>query len=166
MLLDVSYILRNQGEILNFSKECELDNTLFKKQHMIFTGAVKIEGLVRNIGGVLTLEATITGTYETPCDRCFEKTVQKIDMPVNETYVKSEDVAESKQAEVLADEKIDLVELIIKNVFLQMETKHLCREDCKGICQKCGENLNKAECKCTDDEDWNPQFEILKGLFS
>lgn len=166
MLLDVSYILRNQGEVLNFSKECELDNALFKKQHITFTETVKIQGTVKNIGGVLTLEATITGAYETPCDRCFEQTLQKIGIAVEETYVKSEDVAESKQAEVLTDEKIDLNELIIKNIFLQMETKHLCKEDCKGICQKCGENLNNSECKCTDDEEWNPQFDILKGLFS
>ena len=67
-------------------------------------------------------------------------------------------------ANVLESENIDIDEVTFTNIFSNIPLKHLCSDNCKGICQKCGTNLNESQCECEDDE-WNPQFEILKHLF-
>ena len=42
--------------------------------------------------------------------------------------------------------KLDLDELVYSEVVVSVPMKHLCKEDCKGICEKCGKNLNEGEC--------------------
>ena len=43
-----------------------------------------------------------------------------------------------------------------------METKFLCSEDCKGLCPRCGKNLNLGPCGCRKEPD--PRFAVLEQL--
>ena len=45
-------------------------------------------------------------------------------------------------------ESIDLAEDIRQEIILSSPAKVLCRKDCKGICPRCGVNLNKEQCRC------------------
>ena len=45
---------------------------------------------------------------------------------------------------------------------LDMETKFLCKEDCKGLCPSCGKNLNLGPCGCRKEID--PRFAVLEQL--
>ena len=52
---------------------------------------------------------------------------------------------------------------IVRTVFvLSLDSKLLCKEDCKGICQRCGKNLNDGPCSCQKELD--PRFAALKQL--
>ena len=166
MQLDVSQILRNQGEILNFDREIVLENKEFKSQRIEFKEPVKAKGTVKNVGGVLVLEMEVSGDFSSVCDRCLKEITGKIEFSEEQSFVKSESEEKGEDALVITDKKIDLYDLTVKGVFANLPSKNLCSEDCKGICHKCGADLNLEECKCKEEDDWNPQFEILKGLFS
>ena len=166
MQLDVSQILRNQGEILNFDRDIVLENKEFKSQRIEFKEPVKAKGTVRNVGGVLVLEMEVSGNFSSVCDRCLKEITGKIEFSEEQSFVKSESEEKGEDALVITDKKIDLYDLTVKGVFANLPSKNLCSEDCKGICHKCGADLNLEECKCKEEDDWNPQFEILKGLFS
>lgn len=166
MLLDVSQILRNQGEILAFEEAISLDNKEFKSQRIEFIDPAKAKGTVKNVGGVLVLEMEVSGSFNTVCDRCLKEIKGKVEFSDEQSFVKSESEEKGEDALVLTDKKIDLDDLVVKGIFANLPSKNLCSEDCKGICHKCGADLNLEECKCKDDDNWNPQFEILKGLFS
>ena len=166
MQLDVSQILRNQGEILNFDHEIVLENKEFKSQRIEFKEPVKATGTVKNVGGVLVLEMEVSGNFSSVCDRCLKEITGKIEFSEEQSFVKSENEEKGEDALVITDKKIDLYDLTVKGVFANLPSKNLCSEDCKGICHKCGADLNLEECKCKEEDDWNPQFEILKGLFS
>ena len=166
MQLDVSQILRNQGEILNFDHEIVLENKEFKSQRIEFKEPVKAKGTVKNVGGVLVLEMEVSGNFSSVCDRCLKEITGKIEFSEEQSFVKSESEEKGEDALVITDKKIDLYDLTVKGVFANLPSKNLCSEDCKGICHKCGADLNLEECKCKEEDDWNPQFEILKGLFS
>ena len=166
MLLDVSQILRNQGEILDFEEKISLDNDEFKSQRIEFKAPAYVKGTVKNVGGVLVLEMKVSGSFNAVCDRCLKEITGKVEFLDEQSFVKSESEEKGEDALVLTDKKIDLCDLVIKGIFANLPSKNLCSEDCKGICHKCGADLNLEECKCKDDGDWNPQFEILKGLFS
>jgi uncharacterized protein len=58
---------------------------------------------------------------------------------------------------------IDLVDLLREEVWLAWKPMVICSESCKGLCQQCGENLNRDECKCSQDGDDNP-FAALRQI--
>ena len=166
MQLDVSQILRNQGEVLNFDRDIVLENKEFKSQRIEFKEPVKAKGTVKNVGGVLVLEMEVSGCLSSVCDRCLKEITGTVKFSEEQSFVKSESEEKGEDALVITDKKIDLYDLTVKGVFANLPSKNLCSDNCKGICHKCGADLNLEECKCKEEDDWNPQFEILKGLFS
>ena len=60
-------------------------------------------------------------------------------------------------------EEIDLKNALQQQLIMSLSQRPLCKEACKGLCQKCGANLNEGDCRCTKDQI-NDRFEILKGL--
>ena len=57
-------------------------------------------------------------------------------------------------------DSIDLDELVREQILLALPTRHLCREDCKGLCQKCGADLNAGDCSCEQGET-DPRWAAL-----
>jgi uncharacterized protein len=55
-----------------------------------------------------------------------------------------------------------LDEIVTEDVFLNLPAKFLCSDDCKGMCFKCGKDLNSGSCSCEKDID--PRLEALKQL--
>ena len=51
-------------------------------------------------------------------------------------------------------------------VYMDLPTKHLCSEDCKGMCEKCGKNLNEGDCSCENidiDPRWSTLLDIMNN---
>ena len=163
MLLDISAVLKSSMEKLGFEKEIEISDMDFSEFGAEFLKSAKVSGTVKNVVGVVELSAHVDCEYNTACSRCGEDLVKNLSFDFEQTYVK-EQTAEAEDALTLEGKTIDLKDIVCKNIVLQLPLKQLCSEDCKGICQQCGQNLNKGECDCTT-EYFNPQFEILKGLF-
>ena len=61
------------------------------------------------------------------------------------------------------DYQLDLDELIRADILLELPTKFLCSPDCKGLCPKCGRNLNEGPCGCNTHQ-MDPRLEVLKKL--
>ena len=64
---------------------------------------------------------------------------------------------------LLDDGEIDIGDLAYTAFILDMDTKHLCSEDCKGLCSKCGKDLNEGDCDCPKKEI-DPRLAILQKL--
>ena len=64
---------------------------------------------------------------------------------------------------VSKDGFIDADDTLIEQILLELPLKHLCREDCKGLCPKCGADLNTTQCSC-DTSDPDPRFDVLRKL--
>ena len=60
-------------------------------------------------------------------------------------------------------DELDLREVIQEQIALGLPYKPLCREDCKGLCAKCGADLNQASCKCGNNGSGSP-FDVLKNF--
>lgn len=63
---------------------------------------------------------------------------------------------------LLEDGKVDAGELAREAFILDMDTKTLCSEDCKGLCPRCGADLNLGPCSCKKDVD--PRLAVLAKL--
>ena len=163
MILDISRILKSPGDSMNFDGNTELSSDIFKNERIEDVSLVSVKGIVKNISGVVVLEANGSFSYSVPCDRCGEMLTKSLDFEITENFVKESDDEITTDALTLTGDTVDLKDIAERVAFANLPLKNLCREDCKGLCLKCGANLNYSPCECKDDE-WNPQFESLKGL--
>ena len=163
MLIDVSKILKNSGESIEISGEVVLSEEKSVKGAPVFK-ELGFSGKVTNIGGVLELKVKASGKYSVPCSRCLKELERDFEEEFSEILVSSDTADESTDdAVVFTGHEIDISEIIEANVYLFLPSVFLCREDCKGLCPKCGTDLNEKECTCADDEI-DPRWEALKNF--
>ncbi len=153
MKLDLKQIARKPGATLPFDFELDLSQFEWNGERPI-AEPIHVEGVVRNRAGALLLNARLTARLSLVCDRCAkpfsrEKTVEY------ETLLSSElENGENDEIVLLdKDEQLDLDELMSDVFILNLDTKNLCSEDCKGICPGCGVDLNVGQCRCKKEID-------------
>ena len=160
MRLNLREIIEIPGGSVPFKCELETEGLDFPsiKEYISRPFA---EGRVFNEAGILTLEGTLTAEMICYCDRCGAEFDSVKEMPLSVTIVE-EDTADNPELFLLEGDEIDLDEILSTCFVLDMETKFLCDEDCKGLCSSCGKNLNLGPCGCRKTID--PRFAVLEQL--
>lgn len=114
------------------------------------------------------LKLKINFTYKEACHRCLKETKVDIETEVSgKVLEKSEEEIDDDKMEnyfFVENDILDLSELIRVQVNLAIPMKTLCDEDCKGICEHCGIDLNIKDCNCKENRI-DPRLEVLKDLF-
>ncbi len=89
---------------------------------------------------------------ELTCSRCLESFIKRSELTERAEAVISdkESFAEEEGIVAVKDKIADLTDIIRDMIIIDEGMKPLCRDDCKGLCPKCGENLNNNDCNCTD----------------
>ncbi len=163
MLLALSKIMDQSGASVSFSTSVDLSDLRFGTVCPV-TEPVNASGTVRNTAGVLVMTGSVTTTIHGVCDRCASDFASDVDIPINAVLVTelSNEDSEDEWVFPLEGDSADL-EDIVRTVFvLNMDSKLLCREDCKGLCCRCGKNLNDGPCSCQKELD--PRFAALRQL--
>ena len=163
MLLGLSKIIDCPGASVPFSTSVDLSDLCFGVSYPV-SEPVKAEGMVRNTAGVLVMTGSITTCIHGTCDRCASSFDREIDLPINVVLV-TEMANEENEDEWVFPLEGDSADLddIVRTVFvLNLDSKLLCKEDCQGICFRCGKNLNEGPCNCQKELD--PRFAALKQL--
>lgn len=119
--------------------------------------------LVSNTASVVTLKLDIDFEYSAPCDRCGTPASESHTVTIEKSLAVSLQRQESDTIIVVPDMQLEVDELVYTEVILNLPGKHLCKEDCKGLCMKCGKNLNEGDCGC-DLSEPDPRFEKLREL--
>ncbi len=108
----------------------------------------EVEGMV-NIGRTpqgLIVQGNFNGKTTLECVRCLADFGQVLKWEFTELFAfKEENVSESGLL-LPEDAHIDLQPMIREFAILEFPIKPLCREDCKGLCMECGQNLNEKDC--------------------
>lgn len=150
MLLNLSRIINIPGQTLPFELELDLSDMEFYGAHPVME-PVKAVGLVRNTADVLVLTMQIKTTLQLTCDRCVEPFRKHVVIPVE--AILSEESSEDSAVFQIVDDSVDLVDIVTTYFVLNMDSKSLCRDDCKGLCERCGQNLNEGPCRCKKEID-------------
>ena len=159
MLLDLREIIEVPGRSVPFA--CELDaGELEFDSIREYKANPKAEGRVFNEAGILTLEGTVTADMTCVCDRCG-KEFDSVKVTNIKALITDGD-SDDPEAFVLDGDKLDLGDALSTLFLLDMETKFLCREDCKGLCSECGADLNLGPCNCRKQID--PRLAVLEQL--
>ncbi|HVF46664.1 MAG TPA: DUF177 domain-containing protein [Pyrinomonadaceae bacterium] len=146
--------------------EIDLDETV------TFIEGVVLKGSVQLVDARATVTATIETDVSVNCARCLEPISKHLVVPFRAAFVDSdadqassntEIAGEQLEESVAEDGKVDLAEVIREQVLLEVPVQNFCKDDCKGLCQQCGANLNLIDCNCADDEI-DPRWAALKNL--
>jgi len=136
------------------------------------TGAVNVAGNVSNGEGITIIEAEVSAPLVIDCSRCLKEIPETRELAFRTAYALSEDLEEEQEVELDLDDlelsiseedEVDLVEIIREQSILNLPAHPLCSEDCKGLCEGCGGDLNKVSGNCKQEET-DPRWAALKDL--
>ncbi|HLM59440.1 MAG TPA: DUF177 domain-containing protein, partial [Pyrinomonadaceae bacterium] len=152
MIVDLTTI-KDRETAFDFSLEpSDID---LESESERLTGVVKVAGKVKK--GIVQADVAgkIATAVEMECNRCLSPVEKSLDFEFNAAFITPENYTQEKEAELKTDDlevsifegdKLDLTELVREQILLNLPLQVLCREDCQGLCQKCGANLNLIDC--------------------
>ncbi len=163
MLVGLSQIIESPGASVSFSVSVDLSDLQYGTGYPVVEPVVAC-GTVRNTAGVLVMKGEVSTCIHGVCDRCASEFTREVKIPMDVVLVRELANEENEDEWVfpLVDNSADM-EDIIRTVFvLNMDSKLLCKEDCKGMCCRCGHNLNYGPCSC--EKELDPRFAALRQL--
>lgn len=142
-------------------------------------GAARLRGSVTKLSRAVLVQAGFTVPLSGQCKRCLAplRLDEPVDLvrtwvPESQAHAPAERPGEEGEGSFdpsLADEEeyagkeIDLAPALREQILLQIPSSPLCREDCRGLCPRCGKDLNAGECGC-DRTVMDPRWAALKGI--
>ena len=163
MLLGLNQIIDRPGESVSFSTNVDLSDLRYGNSYPV-SEPVKAEGTVRNTAGVLMMKGEISTCIHGVCDRCAREFDREISYPLDVVLVTefADEENEDEWVFPLEGDSADLDDIVRTVFVLNLDSKLLCKEDCKGLCCRCGKNLNDGPCNCQKELD--PRFAALQQL--
>jgi uncharacterized protein len=131
------------------------------------TGEIRREAADVEFAGDIETEATLN------CSRCLESYRLPLTLHFSLLYTTSPDAAGRKERRVDEDSvtltqydgvRLDLKALLAEQIYLGLPLKPLCSDDCRGLCARCGTNLNLGRCECQEKRIDDPRLQVLKTL--
>jgi uncharacterized protein len=167
---------------LNFAEERRLFRFVLERDHFARLGPdaaglewghepLVVEGEVARTAGTTILAGRIETVASLTCCRCLEEAREPLQAEfrylllttAREETNREELTSDDLDAISCPGEELNLEPLIFEQMFLQLPMKPLCGEDCRGLCPRCGENLNRHSCRCQTEKPDNP-FAVLRNL--
>ncbi len=119
-----------------------------------FQNGLNVCGVIQKHTGLITLQLSLTAVLDTLCASCG-KPIQ-VPFQVDAEYMLAKTMYEDNDEILLyADDQLPLDDVVHDLVALNMDMRPLCSPDCKGICYRCGANLNDGSCSCGASADCN-----------
>lgn len=172
MLINVSTLLQ---EPLGHARRYALDREAVAVPEDGF--AQEISGslrLIRSERGVLVTATLDLAPVTVQCGRCLESFETPVSVEFDEEYVFDHDPITGRRVEVAADDfridahqHLDLSEAVRQYEESALPTRPLCRSDCRGLCPRCGSNLNTGPCGCAaadSDDRWSALARLQERL--
>lgn len=160
MLFELKSVFQNEGEEKQVNYKLDIADIDIDGVFP-FRTPIDVTATAKNRASLVSLTIRACFGYSRSCDRCSTEFTREMDM-----------LFEHKLALTLVDDgnddyietpdfKLELDDVVISDILLSLPQKNLCKEDCKGLCQICGKNLNEGDCSC-DKREIDPRLEMLK----
>ena len=133
-----------------------------------FPSPMKVRGDITNTAGYMKMHLDASVDYNARCARCLAEVNGSFTFDLEKTVAPREvlsDLDEDKLDDyaIIEDGFLDLDEALMDQLEMEFPLRFLCKDDCKGLCQKCGKNLNEGDCGC-QKKDIDPRLAPLQKL--
>ena len=144
----------------------------FENQILALDAPLAVSLRLYTAGDKIALDGRMNGGIQVRCDRCLQPYHRDLNaafhvflaLPSPESEVAEVELLdEDMEVNFIRGEEIDVDEIVREQVYLSLPMKLLCSDDCKGLCPRCGADLNKRACQCRR-EVGHPGFSKLKNL--
>jgi uncharacterized protein len=142
------------------------------EQVLALEAPLEVKVTIRRAGNKYVLDGRISGGIQVRCDRCLESYHREVSAPFHlflqavpsgPNAAEVELLDEDMEVDFIQGDQVNLDEIVREQVFLSLPLKCLCSETCRGLCPRCGANLNRGICNCRGGEG-HPAFSKLKEL--
>lgn len=163
MIVNIKPLLDGETSIIPFEHSFVLhEDGVF--DDIVFTDPVHLKGEIVGMSGYMLLRVRAELNYKTQCARCLKELERSITVEFEKNVAASKDMSEENDDYIIVESaELDLVEPLVEQLFLELPYKHLCSEDCRGLCSRCGADLNLGKCSCPEKEI-DPRLAVLKQL--
>lgn len=162
MLLQLKEVFLNEGRRLDVDYSLPMDGFDVNGDYP-FKSPVEISASAVNRASLVELKVKTVFDYTTRCDRCFDDIVKHFEFTFTHGLAAKLIDDENDDYIETPDYTLELDEVVISDIFLNLPSKILCSEDCRGVCPECGKNLNHGDCDCNKTQI-DSRLEILKQL--
>lgn len=127
-----------------------------------FHEPVKLRATATKLGDGIALKGTLQACLDVQCSRCLKDMVYPLETEIDAVFQKEN----SEDGYLYEGDILPLDKMLLDAISFEIPVQYLCKKDCKGLCPRCGADLNTQTCGCSAEEVHreNP-FEKLKGLF-
>lgn len=166
MLINLSKLLSGDQERLTEQVTLEMDAFACSLGTFPVTNKSSFPLTISKVGTdkFLMVGKTVV-TLEIPCDRCLQPVALDIPLEICREYDKNDTEEESEEEDLIVGYNLDTEQLIYCEILVNWPMKTLCTEACKGICKKCGTNLNHSSCTC-DTVELDPRMAKIRDIFN
>ncbi len=156
---------------LELNGSIALDEQMLIEEQGLFDDGIRYGIRLHRSGEQVNARGNIKTTVSLPCVRCLEPFHMKIDSDFDVILFPAGLIEKTNPALKADDmeyvffegDQIDISRVIMEQVNLFMPLRPLCNEACKGLCSKCGKNLNYENCQCENSfTEANFLFDKLK----
>lgn len=168
MRIDLSDIISSENK--EMSKQASIELKAFESklgQFPIVKHAPFVLTFTNESNKRLFIRGETEVTIAIPCDRCLEEVdrVFRIRMDKELDLTGSDAEKSMEESNYMTGTNLDVDQLIFGEILVSWPMKVLCRDDCKGICKRCGANLNLTECECQKTEP-DPRMAAIQDIFN
>ncbi|NLN83288.1 MAG: DUF177 domain-containing protein [Firmicutes bacterium] len=169
MMLQVAELKRRTGSQRKTRWQEPIENFDLKDTDFKLLAPIQAKVQVTNVGDRMLVEGEAVAKLLTTCCRCLIEFEQELIIDLEETFLfvskvfseeEGDEENEDRYLPVLMADQIDLTELLKESFFSQLPIKAVCKEECLGLCETCGKDLNEGPCDC-QEEAVDPRFAIL-----
>jgi len=164
-----------EGLLLNWEEQRDslLDYlSHFSSIDFDFEASLQGDAKIKKMGKSYLIQGTVQTLLRLRCVRCLREFTHPLSStfdltlhPMKETNI-GEEVElgeEDIKSSCFEGREIHLSEIACEQIFLEVPFQPLCMENCKGLCPKCGRDLNLSSCDC-HKEEWEAGFSVLRKM--
>ena len=173
MKLDLRPLLAGD-RLLSFDYELPLDvdpeNSASFLWGVSFPSPMKVKGDITNTAGYMRMRLEMSVDYSAECARCLAPVSDSFSLSLEKTVATREvlsDVDEDRLDDyaIIENGFLDMDEQLMEQLEMEFPVRILCKDDCLGLCQRCGKNLNEGKCEC-DGKEIDPRLEPLRKILA
>lgn len=170
MQINISEIISTDHKKQEFRPEIEMPVFSLDGECYDFIRKEPVVLTVQNEGNsVVSFSGHVDVTIDIPCSRCLASVPTRLDFDFSQKIdfrkVQEEQLDDLDETSFMEESSLDVDRFVYNEILIRFPMKTLCSEDCKGLCFKCGKNLNEGECGC-DRASLDPRMSAIRDIFN
>ena len=168
MKLDITKGIQRKGIDVPFELTDVWGEDHWNGDTIAYVRPVSLSGTYMLADETVIVRGVARAVIQSPCARCLRPTETSVEAELEEAFIRDtgEPLERDEDQYLYSGHVLELDDAVRTALLLELPSRILCKEDCKGLCSQCGANLNVRECSCQKDLIRKNPFSALASLLN